>query len=104
VVELRGLPSADDGVFQRLLLGQRHREEPGRHNALGTITTSLAVVSALKGPVETAEADFTSTDNNMGPRFGIVLRYQDSKNYYLIHRRTGGQTLDSRLLTLDCFP
>jgi hypothetical protein len=62
-------------------------------NALGTITPSLAVVSALNGPVETAEADFTSTDNNLGPRFGIVLRYQDARNYYLIHRRTGGSSL-----------
>jgi hypothetical protein len=34
-------------------------------------------------------------DNNMGPRFGIVLRYQDSRNYYLIYRQTGGS---SRLL------
>ena len=32
-------------------------------------------------------------DNNLGPRFGIVLRYQDAKNYYLIYRRTGGSSL-----------
>src|SRR6185295_16215525 len=45
------------------------------------------------GATQMAEADFTSVDNNLGPRFGIVLRYQDANNYYLIHRRTGGSSL-----------
>ena len=38
------------------------------------------------------EADFTSVDNNLGPKFGIVLRYQDPRNYYLVHRVTGGSS------------
>jgi hypothetical protein len=60
-------------------------------NAPG-IATNLAVVSALSGATETAEADFSSPDNNQGPRFGIVLRYQDSRNYYLISRQVGGSS------------
>ena len=49
-------------------------------------------VTALSGKTQSAEADFTSVDNNLGPRFGIVLRYQDPRNYYLIHRDTGGSS------------
>jgi hypothetical protein len=64
-------------------------------NALGTTGNSIAVVAALSGATETAEADFTSVDNNLGPRFGVLLRWQDSKNYYQIYRQTGGS---SRLL------
>ena len=56
---------------------------------------AMAVVSALSGATQTAGADFTSVDNNLGPRFGIVLRYQDPTNYYLAYRQTGGS---SRLL------
>jgi hypothetical protein len=56
---------------------------------------AIAVVSALSGATQTAGADFTSVDNNLGPRFGIVLRYNDPKNYYLIYRQVGGS---SRLL------
>jgi hypothetical protein len=50
----------------------------------------MAVQSALSGPTETVDADFTSVDNNLNPRFGIVLRYQNPTNYYLIYRQTGG--------------
>ena len=57
--------------------------------------SALAVVSALSGGTQTASADFTSIDNNLGPRFGIVLRYQNPTNYYLLYRQTGGS---SRLL------
>ncbi len=54
--------------------------------------TNLSVVAALSGPTQSVEADFTSVDNNLGPKFGLVLRYQDSHNYYLIHRVTGGSS------------
>ena len=57
--------------------------------------SAIAVVPGLSGATQTASADFTSVDNNLGPRFGIVLRYQDPKNYYLVYRQTGGS---SRLL------
>jgi hypothetical protein len=59
------------------------------------VGNAIAVVSALSGATQTAGADFTSVDNNLGPRFGIVLRYKDPKNYYLIYRQVGGS---SRLL------
>ena len=55
----------------------------------------MAVVSTLSGATQAAAADFTSVDNNLGPRFGVVLRYQDPLNYYLVYRQVGGS---SRLL------
>jgi M6 family metalloprotease-like protein len=64
-------------------------------SALGVTGNHVALVSILSGGTETAEADFTSVDNNLGPRFGVILRYKDSKNYYQIYRQTGGS---SRLL------
>jgi len=64
-------------------------------NAAGLAGNHVALVSTLSGATETAEADFTSVDNNLGPRFGVILRYKDSKNYYQIYRQTGGS---SRLL------
>jgi hypothetical protein len=57
---------------------------------LGSTGTSLSIVAALSGSTETVEADFTSVDNNLGPKFGLVLRYRDPLNYYLVHRVTGG--------------
>ncbi len=56
---------------------------------------AIAVVSALSGATQTASADFTSAHNNPGPRFGIILRWQNATNYYLVYRQTGGS---SRLL------
>jgi hypothetical protein len=53
------------------------------------------VQTGVFGATQTASADFTSVDNNLGPRFGIVLRYQNPLNYYLAYRQTGGS---SRLL------
>jgi hypothetical protein len=62
---------------------------------LGAGGDNAAVLTMLSGATQTAEADFTSVDNNMGPRFGVILRYQDPLNYYLVYRQTGGS---SRLL------
>jgi hypothetical protein len=61
--------------------------------ALGYNALSQAVVSALAGATQTVDVDFTSMDNNLGPKFGIVLRYKDASNYYLIQRATGGSSL-----------
>ena len=52
----------------------------------------VAVVTTLSGATESAAADFTSVDNNLGPRFGVVLRYQDKRNYYLVYRQVGGSS------------
>jgi hypothetical protein len=56
----------------------------------GAAGESLAVLPALIGPDEMAAADFTAGSKNAGPRFGVVLRYQDPDNYYLLSRKTGG--------------
>jgi hypothetical protein len=55
----------------------------------------MAVVATLAGATQTAGADFTSVDNNLGPRFGVVLRFHGPDDYYLLYRQVGGS---SRLL------
>ena len=47
----------------------------------------------LYGSDQQASADFASPDNNRAPRFGIVLRFQDPLNYYLVYRQTGGSSV-----------
>jgi hypothetical protein len=55
--------------------------------------THLAVLPSMAGMNQTAEADFTSIqDNNPSPRYGVILRYQDPQNYYLVSRLVGGTT------------
>ena len=46
----------------------------------------LAVVTELVGARQSAAADFSSF-RNAGMRLGIVLRYQDPRNYYAVYRR-----------------
>jgi hypothetical protein len=53
----------------------------------------LAIVPALSGSDQQASADFASPDNNRGPRFGIVLGFQDPSTYYLFSRQTGGSSV-----------
>lgn len=45
--------------------------------------------SFVKG-AQTVTARFNSPLNNPGPRFGVVLRYQNPGNYYLAYRASGG--------------
>lgn len=52
-----------------------------------------AVRAGLVGPTQTVTAQFTSTSSNLGPRFGLLLRYQDPQNYYLCYRQTGGSSV-----------
>jgi parallel beta-helix repeat protein len=52
--------------------------------------TAIAVLPELMGSTQRAAADFVSVDNNPAPRFGIILRYQDPLNYYLLYRQAGG--------------
>ncbi len=65
----------------RIRNGRLSHTGSGRH---------LAVVPGLVGPVQTVAADFTSTDTTVNPTFGVVLRYQNPRNYYLVYRRAGG--------------
>jgi hypothetical protein len=53
----------------------------------------MAVLPALSGSIVRVSADFASTDNNLGPRFGVILGYLNSQNYYRIYRRIGGSSL-----------
>ena len=53
----------------------------------------IAVYPGISAADQTVAADFASVDNNLGPRFGVILRYQDPQNYYRIYRMTGGASL-----------
>ena len=53
----------------------------------------IAVTTGFTAADQTVSADFASVDNNLGPRFGVILRYQDPQNYYRIYRMTGGASL-----------
>jgi hypothetical protein len=56
-------------------------------------TFSLAVQPGLMGATQTVGASFASTNNNSAPRFAVVVRYQDSQNYYLCFRQLGGSSV-----------
>jgi hypothetical protein len=58
-----------------------------------TSTFSLAVQPALMGATQTVAASFASTNNNTGPRFGVVVRYQNPQNYYICYRQMGGSSI-----------
>jgi hypothetical protein len=49
----------------------------------------LAILPGLHGLTQSAAADFASLNNNRRPRFGVILRFQDSLNYYLLYRQAG---------------
>ena len=48
--------------------------------------THMAIQPAVIGTAQAVAADFTSVDNDSKPRFGVMLRFQDSQNYYLAYR------------------
>ena len=52
-------------------------------------TMHMAVRRELVGAAQTAAAKFATMDNNLGPQFGVVLRYQDAANHYRCYRSTG---------------
>jgi hypothetical protein len=54
--------------------------------------THIAIQPALSGLTHTAAAAFASVDNNTAPRLGVVLRFQDTNNYYLLYRQMGGSS------------
>jgi hypothetical protein len=62
----------------------KNRPERGQH---------LAVTPLLQGSDQDVVADFTSTEINAWRRFGLLLRYQDSLNYYLIYRQAGAASV-----------
>jgi len=54
--------------------------------------THVAIQPALSGLDHTAAASFASVDNNTGPRLGVVLRFLDPLNYYVLYRQMGGSS------------
>jgi hypothetical protein len=71
------------GDFQIVASELRNAAATGNH---------LAVLPGLQGPTQDVSADFASVDNNLGPSFCILLRYQDPGNYYKIYRSVGGSS------------
>lgn len=55
--------------------------------------THIAIQPGLSGLSHAAAASFASVDNSAGPRLGIVLRFQDPQNYYLLYRQVGGASV-----------
>jgi len=89
-----------DDTFNGQTLGNRWTVVRGQAGIQGQqlwsaadIGDHVAVVPTLYGSTQQASADFASPDNNRAPRFGIVLRYQDPSNYYLVYRQTGGTSV-----------
>jgi hypothetical protein len=66
----------------------------GEARSLATATMHRAVQADLLGARQEVQARFAATDTQGGPRFGLYMRYQDSRNYYACYRQTG---LASRL-------
>ena len=62
-----------------------------RNNIVKTL--HVAVRPELSGPAQTAQATFASVNNNLAPRFGVVLRYAAPNRYYLCYRQVGGSSL-----------
>jgi hypothetical protein len=51
---------------------------------------NIAHLPNLTGAIQSAAANFISTDNNAAPRLGLVLRYTDARNHYRLYLWTGG--------------
>ncbi len=60
----------------------RNASLKGNHIAIAEAVTPAAC--------QTTSARFASVDNGSGPRFGIVLRFQDPANFYVGYRAAGG--------------
>jgi len=54
------------------------------------ITTHMAVQTGLVGATQSVSVSFATEGNRFGLRFGTIIRYVNSENYYLCYRRTAG--------------
>ncbi len=66
-----------------MIQGEQARNAPAR--AMHT-----AVQPSLTGEIQDVSASFAPVNHNLGPRFSLLLRYRDAKNYYACDRQTGG--------------
>jgi len=64
------------------ILNNELRNEPNK-------VYHIALQPTLTGLGQTAAIDFASYNNDGGSHFGIILRYQDADNYYLLYRQVG---------------
>jgi hypothetical protein len=53
----------------------------------------VAVRTSMAGSKQAVAASFSSTDNNVSPRFGLIARYRDPNNYYACYRLAGGSSV-----------
>jgi hypothetical protein len=53
----------------------------------------MAIAPTFSSAAQTVAASFARMGRDSLPRFGVVLRYQDSQNYYLVSRRSGGSSV-----------
>lgn len=67
--------------------------QSGEARSKATRMMHTAVLPNLAGAAQTIEMSFASVDNNLGPRFGLLARYKDAKNYYACYRQTGGSSV-----------
>ena len=69
-----------------MIQGAQARNAPARVMHTG-------IQAGLVGATQSVSASFASVDNNLGPLFGLLLRYKDSRNYYWCYRATGGASV-----------
>jgi hypothetical protein len=67
--------------------------QSGEARNAGTRMMHTAVRPNLVGATQTVTMSFASVDNNLGPRFGLLARYKDARNYYACYRQTGGSSV-----------
>ena len=98
-VRASGSPTNFTDTFDRpdsTSLGTKWTETVGdlviRSNKLNNVLRgdNTATVANMTGADQSASADFSSGDNNPGPRLGVLLRYQDPRNHYRLYRIVGG--------------
>lgn len=75
-------PDWDEEQGDLQILGNQLANTPTKGN-------HLAVCTTLNGANQSASAYFTSVDNSVAGRWGVILRYQAPLTYYLLHRRMG---------------
>lgn len=61
-------------------------------HATNAATTGMhrAVRPELLGASQVTSMSFTATSTNSSPRFGLMARFQNDRNYYLCYRQAGG--------------
>ena len=64
----------------------------GRASSALVRTLHGALQPTLQGATQTITGQFTSSNNNAGPRFGLFARYVNAGNHYVCYRQVGGSS------------